>query len=217
MLFSTIVAILCLSVVNGQTTLDKNGVGFNNGYYYSFWKDSGDATFTLNAGGRYASNWTTRTNNWVGGKGWNPGSSSRTVHYSGYFGINANANSYLSLYGWTTNPLIEYYVVESYGSYNPASCAGGTDEGSFNSGGATYQVRKCRRTNQPSIIGTQSFDQYFSVRTPKLGFGQVSGSVNFADHVRYWASRGLPLGKHDYQIIATEGYQSSGFSDITVS
>ncbi|CAH1153303.1 unnamed protein product [Phaedon cochleariae] len=211
------VVILCVSLVDSQKVLYNNEIGYNNGYYYAFWKDSGSATFTLESGGRYAGNWTTSTNNWVGGKGWNPGSSWRTVNYSGYYGINEYANSYLSLYGWTTNPLIEYYVVESYGSYSPLNCPGGTDEGSFTSGGATYQVRKCRRTNAPSIIGTQSFDQYFSVRTPKKGFGQVSGSVNFADHVQYWASRGLPLGTHAHQIFATEGYQSSGFADITVS
>src|SRR5690606_22683471 len=33
----------------------------------------------------------------------------------------------------------------------------------------------------------------------------------------YWASRGLNLGSHDYMVFATEGYQSRGSSDITVS
>ena len=208
--------VLCATGINAQT-LSNNDTGTNNGFFYSFWKDSGSATMTLYGGGRYSSQWNNSTNNWVGGKGWKPGSSSRTVSYTGYYGGSNSQNTYVALYGWTRSPLIEYYVIESYGSYNPASCSGGTDYGSFQSDGATYNVRRCLRTQQPSIDGTQTFYQYFSVRNPKKGFGNISGTITFANHANFWASKGLPLGNHDYQILATEGYQSSGNSDFTVS
>ncbi|HSX51122.1 MAG TPA: glycoside hydrolase family 11 protein [Cellvibrio sp.] len=209
-------AALCSTAANSQT-LSSNSTGTNNGFFYSFWKDSGSATMTLYGGGRYASQWNNSTNNWVGGKGWNPGNSSRVISYSGNYGGSNSQNTYLALYGWTRSPLIEYYVIESYGSYNPASCSGGTDYGSFQSDGATYNVRRCLRTQQPSIDGTQTFYQYFSVRNPKKGFGNISGTITFANHANFWASKGLNLGNHDYQIVATEGYQSTGSSDITVS
>ncbi len=209
-------AALCASVASAQT-LSSNSTGTHNGFYYTFWKDSGSASMTLQAGGRYTSQWNSGTNNWVGGKGWNPGSSSRVISYSGNYNVNDSQNSYLALYGWTRSPLIEYYVIESYGSYNPSSCAGGTDYGSFQSDGATYNVRRCLRTQQPSIDGTQTFYQYFSVRTPKKGFGNISGTITFANHANFWASKGLNLGAHNYQVLATEGYQSTGSSDITVS
>ena len=202
---------------HAQQTLTSNSVGTQDGYYYTFWKDSGSASMTLYPGGRYSSQWTGNTNNWVGGKGWNPGGP-RVVNYSGYYGVNNSQNSYLALYGWTRGPLIEYYVIESYGSYNPASCAGGVDYGSFQSDGATYNVRRCLRQNAPSIEGNNStFYQYFSVRNPKKGFGNISGTITVANHFNYWASRGLNLGAHDYMVLATEGYQSQGSSDITVS
>jgi dienelactone hydrolase len=209
-------AALCSTSVNSQT-LSSNSTGTNNGFFYSFWKDSGSATMTLHAGGRYASQWNNNTNNWVGGKGWKPGNSSRTISYSGSYGGSNSQNTYVALYGWTRSPLIEYYVIESYGSYNPASCSGGTDYGSFQSDGATYNVRRCQRVNQPSIDGNTTFYQYFSVRNPKKGFGNISGTITFANHANFWASKGLNLGNHDYQILATEGYQSSGNSDLTVS
>lgn len=209
-------AALGVTAVSAQT-LTSNSTGTNNGFYYSFWKDSGDASMNLLSGGRYQSSWNTSTNNWVGGKGWNPGSSSRVISYSGYYGGSDSQNTYLALYGWTRSPLIEYYVIESYGSYNPASCSGGTDYGSFTSDGATYNVRRCLRTQQPSIDGTQTFYQYFSVRNPKKGFGNISGTITFQNHANFWASKGLNLGTHNYQIIATEGYRSTGSSDITVS
>lgn len=210
------VAAFGITAVSAQT-LTSNSTGTNNGFYYSFWKDSGDASMNLLSGGRYQSSWNTSTNNWVGGKGWNPGSSSRVISYSGYYGGSDSQNTYLALYGWTRSPLIEYYVIESYGSYNPASCSGGTDYGSFTSDGATYNVRRCLRTQQPSIDGTQTFYQYFSVRSPKKGFGNISGTITFQNHANFWASKGLNLGNHNYQIIATEGYRSTGSSDITVS
>jgi hypothetical protein len=216
-----VTALACaIGVVAGGAqaqTLTNNATGTHDGYYYTFWKDSGSASMTLQPGGRYSSQWTSNTNNWVGGKGWNPGGP-RVVNYSGYYGVNNSQNSYLALYGWTRNPLIEYYVIESYGSYNPASCAGGVDYGSFQSDGATYNVRRCLRQNAPSIEGNNStFYQYFSVRNPKKGFGNISGTITVANHFNYWASRGLNLGNHDYMVFATEGYQSQGSSDITIS
>ena len=210
-------AALLSSAVNAQT-LTSNSTGTHSGFYYSFWKDSGSASMTLYSGGRYSSQWNNSTNNWVGGKGWNPGNSSKVVNYSGYYGGSNSQNTYLALYGWTRSPLIEYYVIESYGSYNPSSCNGGTDYGSFQSDGATYNVRRCQRVNQPSIEGDRTtFYQYFSVRSPKKGFGNISGTITFANHVNFWRSKGLNLGNHDYMVLATEGYQSSGNSDITVS
>jgi hypothetical protein len=200
----------------GAQTLDRNATGFHDGYYYTFWKDSGGATMTLLPGGRYASQWNQGTNNWVGGKGWNPGGP-RVVEYAGHYGVDETRNSYLALYGWTRDPLIEYYVVESYGSYNPATCPGGEDFGTFQSDGATYRVRRCLRVDAPSIEGNSStFYQYFSVREPKKGFGGISGTIDVANHFNYWASRGLVLGRHDYMVMATEGYQSAGSSDISV-
>nr|WP_324257263.1 glycoside hydrolase family 11 protein [Cellvibrio fontiphilus] len=217
---SALAALFCSTLLGANTsqaqTLTNNATGTHNGFYYTFWKDSGDASMGLQAGGRYTSQWSNGTNNWVGGKGWNPGGP-KVVNYSGSYNVDNSQNSYLALYGWTRSPLIEYYVIESYGSYNPASCSGGTDYGSFQSDGATYNVRRCQRVQQPSIEGTQTFYQYFSVRSPKKGFGKISGTITTANHFNFWASKGLNLGNHDYMVLATEGYQSRGSSDITVS
>jgi endo-1,4-beta-xylanase len=109
------------------------------------------------------------------------------------------------------NPLIEYYVVENFGTYNPSS--GATKKGTVTTDGGVYDVYTNQRTNAPSIEGTSNFQQFWSVRQSK----RSSGTVNMAAHFNAWAGFGMKLGAHDYQIVAVEGYFSAGSADLTIS
>ncbi|OJI95751.1 hypothetical protein ASPVEDRAFT_156541 [Aspergillus versicolor CBS 583.65] len=212
---AAVVPVLALPGVNGDAMLNlykrqisDSETGTNNGYYYSFWTDGGGSvSYTNGDGGSYSVTWQD-SGNFVAGKGWNPGEG-QSVTYDGTW--EPSGNSYVSVYGWTTSPLIEYYIVEAFSTYDPSSEA--EELGSIESDGSTYKIFKTTRTDAPSIEGTATFTQFWSVRADH----RTSGTVTVQNHFDAWAQSGLELGTHNYMILATEGYQSSGSASFTVS
>ncbi|OKP12897.1 Endo-1,4-beta-xylanase B [Penicillium subrubescens] len=126
---------------------------------------------------------------------------------------NASGGSYLAVYGWVNSPQAEYYVVEAYGNYNPCSSGSATNLGTVSSDGGTYQVCTDTRINQPSITGTSTFTQFFSVRQGS----RTSGTVTIANHFNFWAKHGFGNSNFNYQVVAVEAWSGTGTASVTVS
>ncbi|OPX42312.1 endo-1,4-beta-xylanase A precursor [Ruminiclostridium hungatei] len=198
--------------VQAATTITSNATGKIDGYDYELWKDNGTTSMTLNGGGTFSCQWSNINNAlFRTGKKYNE---TQTHQQLGNISINyacnyqPNGNSYLSVYGWTVDPLVEYYIVESWGSWRPP---GSTSKGTITVDGATYDLYETTRVNQPSIKGTATFQQYWSVRTSK----RTSGTISVSDHFKAWESRGMKMGKMYEVSFVVEGYQSSGKADVT--
>jgi endo-1,4-beta-xylanase len=146
--------------------------------------------------------------------------SCRTVTYNGQY--NPKGPGYFSLYGWTRNPLVEYYIVESWDVLAPGEPW--TLRGNFTSDGNDYGFYTAQRVNKPSIEGSRTFTQYFSVRNAaQKKTGAVSGTINTANHFDAWSKFGYRLGNFEQNMfMITEAFANgtqlpSGSSTITVS
>jgi len=209
-ILAVIVAAGCLAITANAQTVYNNGTGTNHGYYYSLYTSSGSATMTFPDAGTYAGNFAiswSDVGDMVGGKGWNPGSAQSIGYNVGY----ANGYNTINIYGWLTSPLVEYYITELGSLYT----GGATYKGSVSSDGHTYSTYEHQQVNQPSIEGTQTFEQY----EDDWG-GSSTGSnhtVTTSNHFNHWKSLGMTVGNFNYQILGVEAYNgASGSINATV-
>ena len=198
-------------VIKAAQVLYDNATGNQDGYDYELWKDYGTTSMTLNGGGAFSCSWN-NIGNALFRKGIKFGST-KSYEQVGNISIDygcdyqPSGNSYLCVYGWSKNPLVEYYIVESWGSWRPP---GASSKGTINVDGGTYDVYETTRVNQPSIEGNTTFKQFWSVRTSK----KTSGTISVTDHFRAWSRMGMSLGNLYEVALNVEGYQSSGSANV---
>ncbi|KAJ5752998.1 endo-1-4-beta-xylanase 3 [Penicillium odoratum] len=190
-----------------EPVLVSRSAGIN--YVQNYNGNLGDFTYNEGAG-TYSMYWEDGvSSDFVVGLGWTTGSS-QSITYSASYSA-SSSGSYLAVYGWVNSPQAEYYIVEDYGTYNPCSAA--TILGTVTSDGGTYQVCTDTRVNQPSITGTSTFTQYFSVRQSK----RTSGTVTVANHFNFWAQHGFGNSNFNYQVVAVEAWSGAGSASVTIS
>jgi hypothetical protein len=124
--------------------------------------------------------------------------------------------TYIGIYGWTVNPLREFYILDDWGKTKPAGFASdGTPRdamGTLVIDGETYDVWKKTRENKPAITGdNMTFDQYFSIRQKARQCGHISVS----EHFKGWEDLGLPLGNLYEVKVLVESQDNSGAVDVT--
>ena len=209
--------VLCLQVVvpaakaDAATVLYNNATGREGNYNYELWKDYGSTSMTLKGNGLFEC-WWENIGNALFRKGvkWDCTKTySQLGNITVNYGVNyqPNGNSYLCVYGWCRNPLVEYYIVESWGTWRPP---GATSKGVIYVDGGAYDVYETTRYNQPSIDGNTTFKQYWSVRQQK----RTSGTISVTEHFKAWERMGMQMGKMYEAALTVEGYQSSGWADV---
>jgi len=220
MVFISIIASITLLfslftvTVHAGPTLTSNSTGTYDGYDYEYWKDRGDGTMTLNGGGTFSCQWS-NINNILFRTGKKLGSTKSWKDYNGItinYACNyqPNGNSYMAVYGWTEDPLVEYYIIDSYGTWKPPG-NGIPMKGKITVDGREYEVYSNSRTG-PSIKGDNTtFQQYWSICSNK----RTSGTISVSEHFKAWESMGMKMGRMYEVSMVVEGYQSSGKADMT--
>lgn len=205
---------LMLVAASNDRTICHDDTGDSGGVFHRSWRHDGEGCLTLLRDGGYRVRWSLRpSGNLVAGRGWRRGSSNRVVSYR-IRRFEPGANGYLALYGWSRNPLVEYYVVDDWGGFTPPGPSA-EPMGVVRSDGGTYRMYRTLRVEQPSIAGKSTFVQYWSVRTERrapTGYGVIT----FGNHVAAWRRAGMTLGSLDYQVLAIEGFGSTGTAEVTL-
>lgn len=162
--------------------------------YYQCWTNGqGTVKCTNGSGGNYKVQWS-NCGNFVAGKGYN--SFSGTISWSG----SCSGCQYFGVYGWTTGPLVEYYIGRS----------GGTSKGSYSTSKGSYTLYT-KSVTGPSIQGNTTFKQYNCS-------GPSSSGINISQHFQGWRNLGQGAGSPNYCIVASEGWGgSSGSANVTVN
>ncbi|MDE6102365.1 MAG: glycoside hydrolase family 11 protein, partial [Ruminococcus sp.] len=210
-------------VAGGVFAADQQELGNKDGFDYELWNQWGQGSVTMQVGsnGAFSCSWDGIENClFRTGK-----KLEKTKKYSEYNGMyidydvdyEPKGNSYMCVYGWTENPTIEYYIVEAWGSWRPP---GATDSlGTVEANGHTYDIYKTIRENQPSIHGTETFYQYWSVRQDNPAQNnvkkEITGRISVSKHFEAWEKAGLDMSGTMYEVaLNIEGYQSNGSANV---
>ncbi|MCQ2103302.1 MAG: glycoside hydrolase family 11 protein [Fibrobacter sp.] len=213
------VAAISSSISWGQTVTCSNGksqqMGSAGGYDYELWSQdgAGSATMTLNVstenGGAFEVQWKGTINMLARtGKRWGSNSSvtvQNVGNITSEFDVEWSSTDnvkYVSVYGWGYydrgdepsgfSNEIEYYIVQDRGSYNPTS--GGKKWGSAVIDGISYDFYTTDRINQPSLSGTSTFKQYWSIPS-NTSQHRTKGTISISKHFSEWAKAGMKMGK----------------------
>ncbi|WP_295076874.1 glycoside hydrolase family 11 protein, partial [Ruminococcus sp.] len=208
-------------VASAADQQDRGNIG---GYDYEMWNQNGQGQVSMNPGaGSFTCSWS-NIENFLARMGKNYDSQKQNYKQLGDIVLTYDVeytprgNSYMCVYGWTRNPLVEYYIVEGWGDWRPPG-NDGENKGTVSLNGNTYDIRKSMRYNQPSLDGTATFPQYWSVRQTSGSANNqtnyMKGTIDVSKHFDAWSQAGLDMSGTLYEVsLNIEGYRSNGSANV---
>ena len=202
-------------VDNGRNNQSATGKVGNSPYHYEIWYQGGNNSMTSYDNGTFKASWS-GTNDFlarVGFKYNEDKSYSELGPIDAYFNWKKSGSgggyNYIGIYGWTVDPLVEYYIVDDW--YNKPGSYLGQKKGEFQVDGDTYEIYQNTRNQQPSIKGTATFPQYFSVRKS----ARSCGHIDITAHFKKWESLNMKMGKMYEAKVLVEAGGGTGSFDVT--
>ena len=212
------------SIPVAAAAADQQTRGNVGGYDYEMWNQNGQGQASMNPGaGSFTCSWS-NIENFLARMGKNYDSQGKNYKEIGNIVLTYDVeytprgNSYMCVYGWTKSPLVEYYIVEGWGDWRPPG-NDGENKGTVTLNGNTYDIRKSMRYNQPSLEGTSTFPQYWSVRQTSGSANNqtnyMKGTIDVSKHFDAWSQAGLDMSGKLYEVsLNIEGYRSNGSANV---
>jgi endo-1,4-beta-xylanase len=100
--------------------------------------------------------------------------------------------SYIGIYGWTTNPCVEWYIVDDKFGTMPFNAYNATQKGTATIDGESYKLfqNKTNGTGGSRCSGVTTWDQYWSIRQK----ARQCGTITISEHFKAWETAGLAMG-----------------------
>ena len=212
------------SVPFTASAADQQERGNIGGYDYEMWNQNGQGQVSMNpSAGSFTCSWS-NIENFLARMGKNFDSQKKNYKELGGITLSYDVeytprgNSYMCVYGWTRNPLMEYYIVEGWGDWRPPG-DGAERKGNVTLNGNTYDICKTMRYNQPSLDGTATFPQYWSIRQTSGSANNqtnyMKGTISVSKHFEAWEKAGLDMSGTLYEVsLNIEGYRSNGSANV---
>ena len=212
------------SVPFTASAADQQQRGNVGGFDYEMWNQNGQGQVSMQpSAGSFTCSWS-NIENFLARMGKNYDSQKKNYKAFGDIVLSYDVeytpkgNSYMCVYGWTRNPLMEYYIVEGWGDWRPPG-DGAEKKGTVTLNGNTYDIAKTMRYNQPSLDGTATFPQYWSIRQTSGSRNNTTnymkGTISVSKHFDAWSQAGLDMSGTLYEVsLNIEGYRSNGSANV---
>lgn len=199
----------------GTAHSSSNAQGTAAGLTWTIWTNSGPGTITTYSVPAFSASWN-NSGDFLAriGLQWN-----NTKTYDQYGTITAQyaftktgsggGYSYIGIYGWSTNPCVEYYIIDdSYGAmpFNPWNATARGTATSIDGENYKFFSNNTSGTGGSKCSGVSNWTQFWSVRQKARQCGQIS----ITQHFDAWKAAGMTLGKMDQAQILVETGGGSG-------
>lgn len=186
-------------LTGGTARTSANAQGTAAGLNWSIWSNGTAGTITTYSTPAFSASWN-NSGDFLARLGLEWGNSGKTYDQLGTITAQfaetktgtAGGFSYVAIYGWSTNPCIEYYIIDDSFNRMPVNPGNTTNKGTAAIDGATYTLytRPTTGTGGSRCAGVTSWTQFYSVRQTARQCGQIS----ITEHFKAWAAAGMTLG-----------------------
>lgn len=188
----------------------------NSIYHYEIWYQEGDNSITYYPDGTFSAKWS-HSSDFLARVGLKynsdkPHSDLAPISADFKFtkGSSSEGFSFIGIYGWTKEPLSEYYIVDDWFGGRPIP---GEKSGEIEVDGDVYDIYLANRWNAPSILDRLTdFPQFFSVRR----HGRQCGHIDISAHLKKWEEFGFGGMLYESKLLVEAGNDASGSIDFTV-
>lgn len=187
---------------SGAVQHSGNGVGGQGNLGWEIWSNTGQGELTSYSVPAFTASWN-NAGGYLGRLGYEWGSfggSPKPYEQHGTISAQfvakksgtAGGYSYIGMYGWSTSPCVEWYVVDDSFNNMPINPGMTTNEGEVEIDGGTYimYTRPTTGSGGTRCSNTTNWIQYYSVRKT----ARQCGVISLTKHFEAWKGLGMNLG-----------------------